>query len=282
MAVSPTLARLRSVAWLGWQIEGNWADALVFVTYWVARPLATALVLMGMYWAASGGRMGREAFVVFYLGNAFHEYVARMVIGMGWAVVEEREQFETLKYVAVVPMGLLTYLSGRAVVKFAQSTLSVTVLLLLGWFAFGLRWDLSATRWVPFLATYAIGLVAVIYLSFLVAGFGFLLPQAAMNINDGLAVSLYLLCGVIYPIDLLPRVLQNLTMALPFTWWYEGLRRFLLGHGASARLSHWSDGALLGMLALVTAAFVVTAHFGYRALERAARRQGRLDQTTLF
>jgi hypothetical protein len=71
-------------------------------------------------------------------------------------------------------------------------------------------------------------------------------------------------------------------MALPFTYWYEALRRFLLGHGASARISTWSDGTLLGALALSTLVFVLASRWGYGALERRARRLGRLDQSTTF
>ena len=100
--------------------------------------------------------------------------------------------------------------------------------------------------------------------------------------NEGLAVSLYLLCGAIYPIDLLPRALQNLTLALPFTWWYEALRRFLLGRGASERLSALPDATLVGVLLAVTAVFVVVSLAGFAGFERLARRLGRIDQTSLF
>jgi hypothetical protein len=40
--------------------------------------------------------------------------------------------------------------------------------------------------------------------------------------------------------------------------------------------------ALLGALLVTTVAFGLLGHFGYSALERRARQQGRLDQTTLF
>ena len=90
------------------------------------------------------------------------------------------------------------------------------------------------------------------------------------------------MCGVIFPIDLLPAGLRQLALVFPFTYWYEALRRFLLGHGASAQLEAWSDGALLGVLAATTVAFAMLSHWGYRAMERRARRLGRLDQTSLF
>ena len=120
------------------------------------------------------------------------------------------------------------------------------------------------------------------FLGFLVAGWALVLPRIAISVNEGIAVALYLMCGVIFPVDLLPRGLQEISLGLPFTYWYEALRRFLLGHGASAQLASWSDGALLGTLAASTLAFALLSRWGYLAMERRARQLGRLDQTTLF
>ena len=106
--------------------------------------------------------------------------------------------------------------------------------------------------------------------------------QKGVVLVEGLAVSLYLLCGVIFPVDLLPRGLQELALAMPLTWWYESIRRFLLGAGASERLGALSDLQLLGGLALTSLVFVFVSRFGYLALEHKARDSGRIDQTALF
>ena len=275
-------ARLRTAAWLGWQVESNWADPLVFVIYTVLRPLATSLILAAMYWAVGSRATRAGLFPAVYLGNAFHVYVTTVVIGMGWVVVEEREEYETLKYVYTSPIGMFTYLTGRASVKLVLATVSLLLTLGVGWFLVHVRWSWSAVAWGPLLATLVLGLAATLALGFLVAGVGLLLPRAAININEGLAVSLYLLCGVIFPIDLLPHGLQELSLLLPFTWWYEGLRRFTFGHGISARIGALSDVPLLGALFVTTLAFMWLGYRGYSALERRARQAGRLDQTTMF
>jgi ABC-2 type transport system permease protein len=282
MSLRALALRFRTAAWLGWQIESNWADTLTFVVYSVLRPLGTALILAGMYWAVSGTAMRPAAFAGFYVANAFHEYVVRVLIGMGWVIVEEREEYETLRYVVASPMGMITYLWGRSAMKFALATVSVTLMLLVGWFVLGVRWDPATVRWLPLAVAIPLGLIATVFLGFLVAGWALNLPRIAISVNEGLAVSLYLLCGVIFPIDLLPRGLQELALALPFTYWYESIRRFLLGHGASARLGQWTDGQLLLALAATTAFFAIVSLWGYARLERAARQRGRLDQTTLF
>jgi ABC-2 type transport system permease protein len=274
--------RVRTAAWLGFQIEANWADKFTFVIYSVLRPLGLALILAGMYWAVTGGSVGREMFAAFYVANAFHEYVTRMVVAMGWVVVEEREEYETLRLVFTAPIGMFTYLWGRTAVKFAQATLSIVLLLAVGWLVLGVRWDWAQVDWLPLALSLVLGIVAVVHCGFLVAGAALLLPRAAVALNESLGVALYLLSGVIFPIDLLPRGVQEFTLALPFTYWYEALRRFLLGHGASQRLSDWPDLALVGALALSTLVFSVFARWGYRAMEHRARRLGRIDQATLF
>lgn len=275
-------ARLRSSAWLGWQIESNWADWFTFAVYSLLRPLGTSLILAGMYWAVASRAGHPEKFALFYVANAFHEYVVRVLVGMGWVIVEEREDFQTLRYVYASPVGVLTYLCGRSVVKFALATLSVTLILAMGWWVLGIRWDPSAVRWGPFLVSLALGLVATLFLGLLVAGLAMMLPRSAVSLNEGLGVSLYLLCGVIFPIELLPHGLRELSVVLPFTLWYEALRRFLLGHGASEWLSTWSDGRLVGSLAVSTVMLGLGALWGFRMLDRRARQLGRLDHSTLF
>jgi ABC-2 type transport system permease protein len=275
-------ARFRTAAWLSWQIEANWADPFTFVVYSVLRPLATALILAVMYRAVAGVATAGQAFLGFFVANAFHEYVIRILVGMGWVVVEEREEYETLKYVYTSPVGIFTYLWGRSTVKFVQATVSLVLILAMGWLVMGLRWDWGLVRWAPLLVSFALGLTAIVHFGFLVAGWALVLPRAAISVNEGVAAALTLLCGVIFPIDLLPRALQTLALALPFTWWYEALRRFLLGHGVSARLGMVSDGALLAALAVTSVMFSAFSVWAYHALERRARRQGKLDQATLF
>jgi ABC-2 type transport system permease protein len=305
-------ARLRTAAWLGWQVESNWADPFIFAVYAVLRPLATALILAGMYWAvgglagggagagaagtgAAGGALAGAAagtgtpaiaaaalFAAIWIGNAFHTYVTQVLVAMGWVVVEEREDYETLKYVYAAPIGMFAYLAGRSTVKLVLATLSMVLTLIAGWFVVDVRWEWGAVAWGPLAAAFALGIVATVSLGFMIAGVALLLPRAAMTINEGFAVSLYLVCGVIFPVDLLPRGLQELSLALPFTWWYEALRRALLGHGISARLSTLSDGALLAVLLGTTLVFALLSRTVYLGLETRARRLGRLDQTTMF
>lgn len=280
--MSATWTRLRTAAWLGWQVDGNWTDPFLFLTYTIARPLATGLILVGMYWAVRGPSVSAALFAGFYVANAFHAFVNTVLVDMGWIIFGEREEYETLKYVVASPIGLRTYLTGRSAVKYLRATVSCTLLLVLGWFLLGVRWDWSAAQPLPLVLATACGLVSTLCVGFLVAGSSLVLTRAAMTVLEGAALALYLLCGVIFPVDLLPRVLQWVALALPFTWWYEALRRFLLGHGSGAVMNALSDSQLLAGLVLSTVLVSTLSLWGFHALERHARRLGRIDQTTLF
>jgi ABC-2 type transport system permease protein len=280
--VSSWWARVRTAAWLGWQIDANWTDPFTFVVYSIARPLAVALILAFMYRAVAGQALRPEAFASLFLASAFHEYVNRVSVGAGWAVVEEREEYETLKYVVASPLGMQAYLLGRSSVKLALATIGVTLTLSVGWILLHVRWSWAHVSWGEFALVFALGIVATLSLALLMGGAALMLPRIAITLNEGLAVGLNLLCGVLFPIDLLPHGLQEFSLALPLTWWYEALRRVLLGHGASARLGALSDAQLIGGLAFLTVVWTGLARWGYESFERRARRLGKLDQTTLF
>ena len=143
-------------------------------------------------------------------------------------------------------------------------------------------WDWARVEWGPFGLAMLAGLASTLFLGFLLAGWSLVLGRAAMLALEGVTLALYLLCGVIFPIDLLPMPLPYLALALPFTWWYEALRRFLAGHGTQGFMQRYSDPQVLTGLAVVTVVFALVARWGYFAFERRARELGRLDQTTLF
>ena len=118
---------LRTAAWLGWQIESNWASPALFALYSIVKPLTSAAILVVMFGMVTQGNFASTAFSYMYIGNAFYMYVGAIMAGMAQSVVDDRERFRTLKSMYVAPVSIPMYLIGRGVARFFTTSLSVLV-----------------------------------------------------------------------------------------------------------------------------------------------------------
>src|SRR5436305_14465973 len=92
------LRTLRIAARLGWQIESNWADPLVFFIFAVLRPISSALILVVMYQVIAGGQRA-DAFDYLFISNAFFVLVVQVMVGLSWTIIDDRENYKMLKYI---------------------------------------------------------------------------------------------------------------------------------------------------------------------------------------
>ena len=273
---------LRASAWLGWQVEANWADPTLFLVYAIAKPLATTLILFFMVKIVSHGNATAEMFRYIFIGNTFFIYVTEVMIGISWTVFRDREDFETLKYIYVAPLRLLPYLLGRATTRVATATLGVLTALLFGRFVLGLQIGGAGTDWLLLCAAVLLGLIAVLWLGIILAGTSLVVARHSMNLNEGLSGLFFLLCGAVFPLDVLPHWARSISLVLPFTYWLELLRRMLTGHGYAKSLASMSDGDLWRVLAFATVALCFTALLWFQSCERFARERGLIDWKTNY
>jgi ABC-2 type transport system permease protein len=277
-----TLEVIRTSAWLGWQVEANWADPFLFVVYAIAKPLATTLILFFMVRVVSAGSATQETFLFLFLGNTFFLYVTEVLIGISWAVFRDREDYETLKYIYTAPIRLLPYLLGRGFTKMTTATLGVVVALLFGKFVLGLPIGDTGTPWVLVVLAVLLGLVAVVWLGIILAGASLIVARHSINMNEGLSGLFFLLSGAVFPLEVLPRWAQAISLWLPFTYWLELLRRLILAKPYAKPLAAMSDLALWGVLALSTALLTVAALLWFRWCEHVARSRGLIDWKTNY
>ena len=83
----------RTAVRLGWQMEANWTDPLLFFIYSVAKPVSSTLIFVVMI-EVIGGASTRDfrAFVV--VGTALWAFVQSGITGLAWAVLDDRERAE--------------------------------------------------------------------------------------------------------------------------------------------------------------------------------------------
>ena len=276
------LRHFRSAAWLGWQVESNWAEPYLFAVYALARPLALSLILVAIYSVVSGGALHGDRFAWIYVGNAFFVFVPLMLVGIGWTVVEDREQFQILKYVYCSPVGLFTYLAGRAVTKFITAILSCLTILAVGALFLGVRYHTTPGLALLGLLGFALGVVGLFGMALLLAGGGLVFARQSMNLNEGAAGVLYLVCGAVFPVDVLPGLFRYVGWAFPLTWWLEAMRRSWAGLAAEGSIGALSTPVVYAALAVTALGWAFFGSWSYRRLETRAKQRGLIDQTTAF
>lgn len=274
-----TLARsLRTGFWLGWKIESNWTDPILFLIYSVARPLGAAFILVAMFFAVSGGEHG-PLLDYFVVGSAFWPFVLAGLQGMAMAVLEDREHWKMIRPVYTSPISWPAYLVGRALALTASIgaggaavTLAVAALVL------RVPFDVSPGDLAYLTVALVLGLASVIALGLLAVAVALSVSREAWHIPEAISASLYLVSGAIFPVDVLPGPLRAVSEAMPLTWWLEAMRRGLLPAGARVSFPALSPGEVLGLLAVSTTVALLLARTIFTWTEHRARRLGILDR----
>ena len=270
-------------AWLGWQIHFNWiGHPLWLLAYMLLRPLATVGILVVMYGVVTQGAWQNPLFAYLYLGNTFYMYVGGIFQDMAWAVIDDREHYYTLKYLALAPMDLMAYLLGRGATSVVLSTRSVLVVLLAGWWLLDLPLRAAAVDWPLFALSMGLGLLVLLCMGLLLAGVTLNATRYLWVLGEAVGGALYLFSGAIFPLEVLPGWLQPVGKALPITYWLELVRRALLPEMAAA-FPTWqgvSNATLVGALLLSSAVMAGLGVLGFRLGERRARARGLLERTS--
>jgi len=286
-----TLRSFVTAVRLGWQMEANWTDPLLFFIYSVAKPVAAALILVVMLQVVGGSATVQyRGFVV--IGTALWAIVTSGVAGLAQAVLEDREHYRMLKYVYVSPSEFLVVLLGRGVARLSVGAAGGVITLAIGVVALGVHFDPGRIDWPILLASTAIGLATVVALGVLMAAVCLQTRQESWQYPDAVAGALFLVSGAVFPLAILPMPVQALGLAFPLGWWIEGFRRAFdpgnpsaiggagsLFQGVTGQLIPSNTEVLVALLltgALVTLAAAVAFRFSLRR----AKDRGLLDRTT--
>ncbi|MBO0697446.1 MAG: ABC transporter permease [Zavarzinella sp.] len=281
------LRTFRVSTWLGWQIESNWADPWLFALYLIVKPITGSMVLVCMFFAARAVvRTPPEFLPYVYVSNACFGLVGTVMFGMSYAIVSDRENYGMLKYIFISPARFQGYLLGRGVARALEGIVGGGVTVVAGLMLFSeVRSSVvGGIDWLWLVVFLLIG-TAMLYAC------GLVLASAVMNmhrngmfLSEGIAGVVYLLSGVIFPLSELPRWLQSIALALPTTYWLEGMRRALMGPSpdgsplAASPLARFSNSELSVALIITTVGLTAIAQWFYRWSVRRAWRNGKIEE----
>jgi ABC-2 type transport system permease protein len=285
---------LRIATWLGWQVESNWADPFVFFIFTILRPMASALIVVVMYNVIAGGNKG-DYFSYLFISNAFFVLVTQALAGMAWAIFDDRENYRMLKYIYTAPARKFAYLIGRAVAKMVIGLVTVAILLATGLLFLGLKIDWAQVEWGWMAAYFFFGMMGLAGLGIVLAGVALVVARHGASIGEVTAGMLLLFTGALFPPDVLPDGIRQIALALPPTYWLEGMRRALNGgiltttttvKGQSvttpispimAQFDNWQLLLIIAVSGLICA---VGSYLFYRWVENQAKERGMIDRLT--
>jgi ABC-2 type transport system permease protein len=276
---------------LGWAVEANWTDPLLFFTYSIAKPLASTLILVVMVQIISGGRAGGFlAYVV--TGTALWSFVQNGLSGLAQSVLEDRERYRMLKYLYVSPTRFLVTLLGRGTARIAIGGMGAVITLAFGILALGIRIDPGRVNVPLLVVSMVLGIAAIVAFGLALTAVVLQTRQESWSYGEAVAGASFLLVGAVFPLAVLPAPVQAVGLLVPLTWWIEGVRQALFGpdpSGVGGPGSLWTGltgqqapDPLVIFFALLATTLLGTlaAAAAFRFSDRRARDRGLIDQTT--
>ncbi|MDQ7844706.1 MAG: ABC transporter permease, partial [Armatimonadota bacterium] len=206
-------------------------------------------------WTGTGDDM---AFVV--VGWMLSAYVSAVMWGMGFSLKTEMDQ-GVLEANWVAPASPAVLLVGRTLASLAVTTCTAAGFAVLAMWIFGLSLRGQILPAVGFALPVVVGL----------CGLGFMLAGIVLRLRDADTLidvshfTLGLLSGRDYPIFVLPRPMVLLSLVLPLTYGYDGIRALLLGTTPILPLPLQAAVGGLFMVLMVVAGLGMLRRLEYRS-----------------
>jgi len=280
MAVSTILKAVKQAIWVGWKVETNWADPLVFAIYYLIRPLAGLLIVGFIYLIGSGatGVFNPNYFAFMFIGNSFFIYVVQIMTTMGMLIHDDRSHYEVLKHIYLAPSSLWWYILGRALNGVVNASISLLLTLGFGVAIFqGLLHQQIPINWFgvnfPVLAlSLVLGMICFVAMGFLLCGINIMTSRVQFMLSEYVSGILYLFGGVVFLPEILPSWGQAISNALPITYFLRTIRFAFLNQAGSAFQTD------LLYLAVTTLATILVGVGAFKIAMYKARKDGLIDR----
>ncbi len=174
----------------------------------------------------------------------------------------------TLPLLLATPASRLPLFIGRAMIHILDGILSVAISFCFAAFLFG----------VNFGQTNVLALsVTVLMTAFTMAGFGLLIGGLCFHFRNPMVFAniftyvLLIFCGVNFPVQDLPQIVQPVSYLFPLTYGVTAARNAIAGS------TLFDVSAILGQQLVVGLAALIVGYFFFQMFERTARKTGKLE-----
>lgn len=250
---------IRLAAEMAWKQMA--VDSFVLFTI-IVQPLIVALLAL---WMLRDSRPDAAIFVV--VGSGMTGLWSSMVFISANSISQERWS-GTLETMVGMPMPLSVVVIGRNFANVSHSLLSMVAAYAVASLFMGYALTIAHPLW--FLGSVLLTVVAFVAMGLVMSPI-YLLSPAVSQFSNAIEFPIYILCGFLFPIALLPNFVTPLSYLLTPYWAARALHEAAHGSGdAGIILSSW------GLLLLSTAVYLYLAGGFFRYILRRVRIDGTL------
>jgi ABC-2 type transport system permease protein len=210
-----------------------------------------------------GSGASTEVLFTASLGAAMMMMWSQVIVGSGFALDTQRNQ-GTLELMVAAPVPLVVVIAPIMIASAGFGVYALLVTIVWGRLAFGI--PIAIEHPGVFLLA-ALASILAIGLLGLIAASLFVLSRAAAYVGVALQYPVYIACGLIIPLAILPAWIEPLSWVLAPTWGYRALTQSALGGNA------WPE---IGMCLLLSVAYAVVALPCLAWFEKLARERASL------
>lgn len=243
--------------------------------FYVIQPIMwlTPIYFMGQSFAENGENVGFAAYTgtgdymsFILVGAMLGTYISSVFWGIGQSLKNDMDS-GVLESNWMTPVPRVLFLVGHTIAQLCIASVVNVGVITLGWALF----DFQVTGSLLLALAVAIPMLISLY------GFGFAFAAIVLTIRDAntlIDVSDFLvsmLSGGQFPVQVLPRFLLPLSLALPLTYGLDAVRAILIG--TTPFMPLWLE---LSVLALFVVVMIPVGYLIFKRVERRSQQRGTL------
>ncbi len=252
-------------------VKRYWSWEIVWLIYSIADSMAVSFIGLGTQQIAGGTAINTQYLVIYLLiGTLVWRFLSTIFYWITDLISIERWE-GTIEYTLMAPIRRLTHVAGQTLFAVTYSLLFTSVILLVTALVFKI--DLSKANLFGGAVVLLAGSFSFVGVGIMASTLPLLFPERGSQMTHVFIALLLLVSGVYYPVNVLPGILQKISVISPATYVLSGVRLALLdGAGLAVLWGYIWPVLLMGMVLVPSGLWV------FHQAEIYAKRTGKLHR----
>ncbi len=252
-------------------VKRYWTWEIVWLVYSIANSLSVSYIGLGMQQLSGNQFDGRYLVLYLVAGTLVWRYLSIIFYWITDVIGMERWE-GTIEYTLMAPIHRITHMAGQTLFAVIYSLFFTGIILIVTVLLFNI--DMSNANVGGAALMLIVGSLSFIGVGIMGSILPLLFPERGSQMTHVLIALLLLVSGVYYPVDVLPEILQKLSVLSPATYVIEGARRaFLEGLPTADLWPYIWPTLIMGIFAIPAGLWV------FEQAERYAKRTGKLHRS---